>query len=373
MMTRKSLIKTLAILAAFSLLVLLSLWSVKSNDNQVANIRIGAVLPLTGKFASISEDIQHALTLAEETSGSVATVIYEDSAGDSQKGISAITNLIHNKKVNAVLTGPGSTVNISMAPVAEKSKVVFMAITSTPQLMRKDDFTFTLQPEITKEVSKAVELSKKLGSKRVAVMYDLTSDTLTLAAEEFENGYGSHAKVTKEGYGKDIDYKTIVTKAIGQKPDLIYILAVDKIAGPIVKQIRELGYDGNIIGFSGAQSQEFLSSAQSRGEGFIVTSVPFSCDSNEETIKYCQLYRTKFNREPQQYGAYAYDTYMHIIKAFASCPASSGDMARSCITRYKSESPTLTKSFAFDANGDLSQDVPIDLRVVKGGKFVDFE
>lgn len=336
-------------------------------------IKFGVVLPATGRFASISEDIYNALTLAKEKLGEEVEFIVEDSAAESQKGISAITNLIHNKKAQFILTGPGSTVNIAMAPIAEQSSIPYFAISSIP-LIDKDDFTFTLQPAITGEISKIIEVARAKGFVKAAVVYDSASDSLTLGSGIFEKEFASKGGVItmKEGYGKDIQYNSIATKIIHSKSDFVYVLGADKAAGPVIKSLRDLGYKGPIAGFSGIESGEFLNITKGVNDNIILTSVPFSCDSSQTVKAYCDEYRTRFNREPQQYGAYSYDAVMQAVKAYGSCNVKSGTGLKDCILKYKS-ADTLTDSFGFDQMGDLSEEAQFLIKEIKNGEFVRVE
>jgi branched-chain amino acid transport system substrate-binding protein len=352
------------------------------HTNKVANensqvLKIGVILPFTGRFASISEDIKNGLELAAKDSQGKVEYVFEDSVGEPQKGISGILNVIQNQKVQVALSGPGSTVNIAMSPVAEKFKTPYFAISATPELMGKDDYIFTVQPSVTREVLKMSEFlrSTYADMNKVAVVYDATSDTLTtgstLFAEDFSRRGGE--VVLKEGYGKDIQYNSVATKVLIRKPEIVYVLGVDKVAGPIVKAIIDLGYTGKIAGFSGIESDEFLKATKSGAEGILMTSVPFSCESSVVTSEYCKEYTSRFNRVPQQYGAYAYDVVMMLGELYNSCVLEEGRKMKECITdstSKKSQSLTLTNSFGFSETGDLSISIPILIKKIQGEKFV---
>ncbi|MCF7865480.1 MAG: ABC transporter substrate-binding protein [Candidatus Pacebacteria bacterium] len=372
-----------------SLALLVLVWGIYEvgdfkHNNQISSqinpnqIKIGVVLPITGNFAGISEDIQNAIALAQEKVGNSVSIWIEDSASEPQKGISAIQNLIQNKKVQAVITGPGSTVNIAMSAVSERSKVPFFAISATPMLMGKDDFALTLQPSITREVTRMSEFlasrSSMYGEKlnKVAVIYDSGSDTLTTGTKQFAEDFTSRGGVVvdTEGYKKDVEYNTIVTKVLSSKPDSIYVLGVDKTAGPVIKSIRELGFKGLVAGFSGIDSDEFLKITKGVNEGVVVTAVPFSCESNSATEQYCKEYKAKFNgREPQQYGAYAYDLINKLSNNYKTCSSKIGEGLKECVLKGDTASVTLTGYFGFDQNGDLSKEVPIYVKEVRGSKF----
>lgn len=338
-------------------------------------IRIGVVLPLTGKYASISEDALGGLMLAQEDFGSNIEFSIEDSAGESQKSVSAITHLIHNKKSELILAGPGSTANIAMAQVANTLHIPFLAITSTPELMKKDDFVFTILPSITGEAKKMSEVAIAKNLKTAAVIFDSASDTLKTASGIFAKNYEAKGGTVtfSEGYGQDnIDYKTLAAKAIATKPDIVYLLAQDKIAVPLLKQVRDLGYEGLVAGFSAAGSDEFLRNTKHISEGFLITSIPFSCNSSEYNNAYCTKYRAKYNREPIFYGAYMYDTARWILEAKKNCANNAvGTDLRSCILKQTPIQRTLTDSFRFDQFGDLPDDLPILMKEVKDGTFVE--
>jgi len=347
----------------------------KSGNTNGNTLKIGVVLPETGKFASISEDIKNALTLAKESSGGQVEYVFEDSAGEPQKGISGMLNVIQNKKVQVVLSGTGSTVNIAMAPIAEKFKTPYFAISATPELMGKDDFTFTVQPAVTREVLKMSEFLRDTytNTSKVAVIYDSTSDTLTTGSNMFADDFVKRGgkPVLKEGFGKDIQYNSVATKAISVNPDIIYVLGVDKVAGPIVKAIKDLGYTGKIAGFSGIESEEFLKATKLNNEDILMTSVPFSCESSAVTSKYCKEYTSRFNRSPQQYGAYAYDVVTMLAELYDSCVLKEGREMKECIGAAGSSSNrSLTQSFGFGQNGDLSVSIPILIKKIQGEKFV---
>ncbi len=356
------------------ILILIAIFiSIEKNNPHSAKggkIQIGVVLPLTGKYASISEDAQNGLLLAQETYSEKINLAIEDSAGESQKSISAITNLIHNKKSDIILAGPGSTANIAMAQVANTSEIPLMAITSTPELMAKDDFVFTLLPSITGEAKKMADVQYAKGARTASVIYDSTSDTLTTASKLFSERFTAQGGqvLLSEGHVAEVDYKTLATKAIFKKPDVIYMLSLDKITAPLLKNLRDLGYKGPVAGFSATENDEFLRNSKTTNEGFTITAIPFSCDSNINTKDYCSRYRAKFNREPAFYGAYMYDTARLIAAAYDTCP---NRKFKPCLLSYPKLSDTLTDSFQFDEFGDLPDDLPIKIKRVENGKFVE--
>ncbi len=340
------------------------------SSHSSASNGIGVILPLTGKFASVSESMQKTLELAQEDARESRLEMYiEDSAGDSAKGISALKKLTSDKSLKVILSGIGSTANIAMSKALVDDSVSFFAVSSSQKLMGRDDNIFTLQPKIKKEVLKIVEFIKNNNINNIAVAYDSGSETLTEAVAYLKEEYSG--SIATEGYSKDIDYRTLTVKLLDNKPELVYVLAIDSVAGPLVKEIRRMGYAGTIVGFSGAQSVDFLNSVGASGENFIVTSSPFTCSENEYTSRFCSRYKSKLGHEPNYYDAYVYDTYMYLVEVLKACKKQSiSSCVQSGTVQHKQ---TLIQGFSFNEFGDLSDDIQIRLKIVQGGKFVEYK
>lgn len=331
---------------------------------------IGLVLPITGRFANISEDVLRGIEIFKNHIPSL-NILIEDSAGEASKAVSALTNLLHTKNADVILSGPGgSTSNLAMSPVANKSAIPLVTISSTAALREKDDYIFTTLPSVDAEVHTLVQYVMSKNIKTAAVIFDPTSDTQSTGAKTFTDIFTKlGGTVTlSEGYGKDVDYRTISKKLTQGKPDMIYILAIDKIAGPFVKQLREQKYDGLLTGFSAAESVEFLKSAGEATENFILSALAFSCERTTETKNYCSEYRSRFGIEPTTvYSAYTYDSLQYIYGALNTC---SGDL-KNCLIEQGQLQNSLTEGFGLDSNGDLQNTVPIKIKKVVGGKFVE--
>jgi len=91
-------------------------------------IKIGAILPLSGKYGYIGGYMAEGLEMAKDeinSSGSVngrkLEIVYEDSLADTKTGISAYQKLARIDGVNVVFTTI-SGVSLGIAPLAEEDK-----------------------------------------------------------------------------------------------------------------------------------------------------------------------------------------------------------------------------------------------------------
>ncbi|MEK7575409.1 MAG: penicillin-binding protein activator [Patescibacteria group bacterium] len=353
-----------------------------SNTAPANPAKIGVLIPLTGKFANLGEDVRNGLELAKgdikNRTGLDLELVYEDSAADPKVSVMAATKLVNLDKVDVIIAGPGSSANLAALPVLEKApngQPVFIVISSTPKLNTAGRYVVKAQHDIDLEALAAAKYLFAQGFRSASVMYDSTSDTLSTGRDVFSKQFRElgGAVVAIEGYdGKGVmDFKTQLTKLKASRPDVLYFLAVDKIAGPLVKQTRSIGLSQPIFGFAALESEEFLKGAGDAAEGVSFTALPFSCGGNSEMKKYCELYSTNYNnRIPISYGAYGYD----ILSIVGEVVEKTGDLDREKIVEafegreYQGVSGVLV----FDNNGNIQiPDFPI--RTVENGKFVDLK
>lgn len=343
------------------------------------SIKIGALIPLTGKFAFYGEDMRNALSLAageiRKSHNIDFQIVYEDSGADPKMAVPATTKLIEADKVFIVLGGPGSSANLAVAPFMEKGRVLFLVISSTPKLNLAGEYVFKMHPDIDGEVSRMVEYVFSAGHRRIGILYDSASDTNTIGQQKFKEIFEKlGGKVAlSEGYDSKTvsDYKTSMAKLKNSKPDALYFLGADNAAGPAIKQAREMGINNPIFGWSAFHTPNFFSSAGQAAEGVVITDLPFSCEGNIVMKNYCLEYSQKFSKfEPTQYGAHMYD----VLNILARLVKQYGNGAEGIknhlleIQHYQGASGDIT----FDEQGNV-RDKNFVFRVVKEGKFEDLK
>ncbi|MCK4458341.1 MAG: ABC transporter substrate-binding protein [Methanosarcinales archaeon] len=119
-------------------------------DTQPDEIRIGAILPLTGEAAEYGEDAKLGIDLAVEEinaaggiNGKRIQVVYEDSQATPSQGVSAIQKLTTVDKVPVIIGAMASSVTLAIAPIAEENKVVLLSpASSAPQITEAGDYIF---------------------------------------------------------------------------------------------------------------------------------------------------------------------------------------------------------------------------------------
>jgi len=291
---------------------------------------LGALFPLSGKFANFGEDSKNGAELAAaqvKAHGFNLRVIYEDSAAEPKTALAAADKLINADKVGIILGSAGSSANLAVAPLMGQSRTLFVAVSANPKLKDSGDFVFKLHPDVDGEVGQMTQLMVGKGFKKVAVIYDSSSDTNSVAKDVFLKVFQeSGGSASAEGFDSKTtnDFRSILAKLQSARPEALYILTIDQSAAQILQQVKELGLKIPVFGWSGSVSPQLLKVAGQAAEGYTFTDYAFSCDGSQTMEDYCASYQDKFpNTLPTEYGAHIYDAVnilAEIIKKFGSDP-----------------------------------------------------
>jgi branched-chain amino acid transport system substrate-binding protein len=126
--------------------------SKKSEPNE---IKIGAILPLTGTSAQYGKWIQEALELGKEEinskggiNGKSLVIVYEDDQADPKIAANAMQKLITLDKVPLVYGSWASSCVLAQAPIAESTKIVLIGEAISPKIRDAGDYTFRMQPDV---------------------------------------------------------------------------------------------------------------------------------------------------------------------------------------------------------------------------------
>jgi branched-chain amino acid transport system substrate-binding protein len=341
----------------------------KSND-----IKIGAILPLTGDLASYGMKAKNGMDMAFEEINSQKdnnfkiAVDYQDDKGKSNDAATIMVKFCSVDKYQLVVGGAASSESMAMLPIANQNKVVQIStISSSPELSGKDYF-FRICPSDAYQAEKMAQWVDELKIKSVNILYINNSWGKSL----FDRFKESFTK--KGGEIKDIetlnegekDFRTRLSKIISSNPEAIYCISYGVEGGLILKQLKELGYSKNIFGADVWGSPELLTGAGNAAEGVYLIKPADYKDSTYQ--KFVDKYHKKFNKTPDVYAAYAYDLAYIISNAFNKTDKTGEQIMTYLFNMPEYEGVTgVTK---FDENGDCNTKSFVRIQIVDG-KFVE--
>ena len=343
---------------------------------EAKEIKIGAILPLTGSAAPYGENAKRGIELALSEinskggiNGRLIKVIYEDSKTDPKEAVSALNKLFSLEGIRLIIGDINSSGVLAMAPIAEKNKIILLSPgASNPKISDAGEYIFRNwhSDALEGEVDAKYAFSQ-MRWRTAAILYVDAAYGVGLAQtfrEVFEKLGGKI--VAFEAYAQDAtDMRAQISKIVAAKPDGLYLPGWPKEMAIALKQLKELGSDIPILSAQGFDDPSILSLAGNAAEG-VVFSVPQAPDPNAEIVRsFDKNYRERYGEGPGVCSASGYDA----IRIFAYAIDKAGDnvdQVQKVLASLKGFSGA-DGPITFDEHGDLLK--PFAFKEVKGGEF----
>ena len=343
-------------------------------------IRIGAVLPLTGSAAVWGENAKMGLEIALDElnqAGGIAgrpiKVLFEDSESDPAKAVSSLQKLISVHKVPVVIGDIASSSVLAMAPVAEKFKVVLLSPgASNPDISKAGEYVFRNWQSDALEGEVGAEFAfKRLGKRKMATLY-------------VNNAYGTGLKTVFEASFRKLGGEIIASESFDQgatdmrsqlekikraNPEAVYLPGYPPEMAILIRQAKEMNLGLQFLSVQAFDDPKILETAENAAEG-VIFSVPKPPDLTDPIVRnFVARYRQRFNREPGVCSDTGYDA-LRIVAWAISEAGYSGPKIQQQLLKLK-EFPGAAGITTFDSNGDVVR--AFTFKTVKNGKFVAWE
>ncbi len=347
------------------------------------SVNMGAIFGLSGPISVYGGPQQQAVQLAEQQindmgylgDGTTINFQFEDSTGTTEGAINAMTKLVEDDQVVAVIGPTLSNEATAADPVAMDAETPVLGVSNTASNLRQiigDYYHRDSLPEavvIPGTISQATTL---LGLTKVGVLYGNDDDFTVSGYDVFVEALhdNSVSVVGTETFAKgDVDFNAQLTNLISQDPDALVVSALAAEAVQVINQARQLGYDGPIIGGNGFNSPAVLSQTAENAEGLIVGGA-WNYDNpnpSESSKQFAQEYESAYGNRPDQFAAQAY-TGAWLLATAVRCADSVDHTAVNDALSSISEMETPLGAFSFGATGEPVHE-PI-AQIVQDGKFV---
>ena len=244
-------------IVAIALLAVLALAVTACGEDEKGPFRIGVMESVTGAgetYGTVSVQSKQLavdeINAAGGINGRMLELIVEDSKCNAQDAITAYNKLTDVDGVKIILGTSCSGAMLGAAPLAEKEGVVmFSGLATNPDIAEAGDYIFRTS---LSDATVGVDTGNVLwadGIRRLATINESTDYAEGLrrtTTAHFEKLGGQI--VAAESYPTDTtDFRTQLTKLLSANPDALHVAAqAEASGGTIIKQVRELGYDGPI-------------------------------------------------------------------------------------------------------------------------------
>ena len=240
----------------FGLMTVLTLALLACGEDEDV-FRIGVMESLTGAGETYGTVANQAKQMAADeinaaggVNGRRLELVVEDSQCNAQSAITAYKKLTEVEDVKIILGTSCSGAMLGAAPLAEADGVIlFSGLASSPDIAQAGDYIFRTQ---ISDVQVGIATGNVLWADGIRTLATITETTdyaegvRRTSVEQFEKRGGT--VVAAERYGSEVtDFRSQLTKLFAVNPDALHIAPQSEFAaGTIIKQARELGYEGPI-------------------------------------------------------------------------------------------------------------------------------
>lgn len=275
-----------------------------------------ALIPLTGYAAVFGEIGQNAITIATKhlnEEGIPVTTAFEDTKSSSTVALSALQKSLALEPPHIVFL-ESSPISLTAGPLVSENNILGIAFGSHPDITTKSPTSIRIQFLAKTEVEALFSKHIKAKSpKTISCAYmntDYGKSFMDLVKKTCaKNGVVILGTALYDSKGKD--FKNTVASLLQKKPDSVFIAGYGRSTGVFIRQLREHGFRGNIIGSSGLAYDDVIGAAGSAINGTIYMDAPF--DPSSKT-KFVNDYMAKTGEVPGPYAAMIYDGFTIAVR-----------------------------------------------------------
>ena len=346
-------------------------------------VKIGHVGPLSGSIAHLGKDNENGAKMAvEELNAKGVTIggkkvklelVLEDDAGDPKQG-TAVAQKLADMKVSGVIGHLNSGTSIPASKIYSAAGIPQISPSATNPAFTRAGYKTTFRV-----VADDVHLGGTLGryavstlkGKSIAVIDDRTAYGQGVAEEFVKAVKKAGGNIVGQEFTTDkaTDFMPILTTLKGKNPDVIFFGGMDAVAGPMLRQMKNLGINAKFMGGDGICSSELAKLAgPAMADGQVVCAEAGGVEGSQKAglDKFNADFKKKFNADVQVYAPYVYDALNVMVAAMVK--AGSSEPAKYLPVLAKTDGyKGVTGTIAFDEKGDVKNGA-LTLYTYKAGK-----
>jgi branched-chain amino acid transport system substrate-binding protein len=349
---------------------------------ETIEVRIGHVGPTSGGIAHLGKDNELGARLAIEDLNAKGVMIggkkavfklfAEDDAGDPKQGTQAAQKLV-DSKVHGVIGHLNSGTSIPASRIYSDAGIPQISPSATNMQFTRQGFKTTFRV-VADDGHIGGTLGryavKTLNGKSIAVIDDRTAYGMGIAQEFTKAVKAAGGKIVGAEFTNDkaSDFTAILTTLKGKNPDVVFFGGMDAVAGPMLRQMKQLGLSPKLLGGDGictAGLPTLAQGAMADGQVYCAEAGGQEGGQKKSMEEFKARFKSKYNLEVQVYAPYVYDALM--VMADAMVKAKSVEPAKYLPVLAKTAGyKGVTGTIGFDNKGDIKNGA-LTLFTYKGG------
>ena len=331
-------------------------------------VKIGHVAPLTGAIAHLGKDNELGARMAIEELNAKGMkldgkavkfeLMSEDDGADPKQGTAAAQKLV-DAEVAGVIGHLNSGTTIPASKIYSDAGIPQISPSATNPKYTQQGFKTAFRV-VANDGQLGGTLGryavKELKAKAIAIIDDRTAYGQGVADEFRKAAVAAGGKVVGREFTTDkaTDFNAILTKLKGANPDVVFFGGMDAVAGPMLRQLKQLGMNVKFMGGDGICSPklaELAGGAMSDGQVVCAEAGGITPDKEPGMKAWREAFKKKFGVDVQIYAPYVYDATMTMAHAMQK--ANSADPKKYLPELAKITHDGVTGKISFDNKGDI--------------------
>ncbi|WP_260854018.1 branched-chain amino acid ABC transporter substrate-binding protein [Paraburkholderia sp. BCC1886] len=332
-------------------------------------VKIGEAAPVTGPASYLGKDTENGARLAVEEinqtglviGGQKVTLVFDaqDDAGDPRQATQVAQKLV-DEQVVAVVGHMQSGSTIPASKIYSDAGIVQVSPSATNPVYTQQGFK-TAYRVVATDAQQGPTLAdyaaKTLKIKTIAIVDDSTAYGQGLAVEFEKQAKADGITVLSHDASTDkaVDFRAILTKIKGEKPDAIMYGGLDGTGGPFAKQAKQLGIAVKVLAGDGLCADDLAKLAGDAADDVICSIAGAPLLKMTGGPAFVERYKKRFGYAPVLNSPFAYDAVGVIVDAMKR--AQSTDAAKILAAMPATDHEGVLGRTQFDAKGDLRHGV----------------
>ena len=331
-------------------------------------VKIGHVGPTSGGIAHLGRDNENGARLAIEELNAAGVMIggkkvkfelvAEDDAGDPKQG-TAVAQKLCDMKVAGIVGHLNSGTTIPASKIYNDCGIPHVTPSATNPSLTKPGYNTTyriIANDLALGAGLAFYAADAMKLKRIAVIDDRTAYGQGVAEVFKKNALQKGINIVDDQFttDKSTDFMAILTTIKSKNPDAIFFGGMDAVAGPMLRQMEQLGLTNvKFFGGDGICSAELvkLAAGSKSLNGVTCAEGGASLDKMPGGAAFKAKYMARFKAEIQLYSPATYDATYLLVDAMKR--ANSVEPKVYIPALLASNFKGITGSISFEPNGEL--------------------
>jgi branched-chain amino acid transport system substrate-binding protein len=347
-------------------------------------IKIGGGFALTGAESSLDLPAANGAKLAVKqinaaggVNGSQIDFIVHDSKYDMAVTAQTAKQFVEQDKVPLFIGYTDTDSVLASGPTFQNAKIPFITVGATsPKIPTQvGDMMFLACFGDNVQAAVGAEYSFKTFGHNAYFLWDKGIEYTTLLGAYFKSRFTELGGTIalEDSYADDAtDFSAQITKikALSPQPDFYYVAAMPYNIGPLVKQFRDAGITGPIVGGDGYDTPDLLTVAGAAADNvYFTTHALMDATGGTDGIKqFMADYKTEYGHDAENaFAALGYDTVYLLVDAIKRAGSTDSAAVKAAIEGTK-DFKGITGAITFSAASHVPQK-GVTVIAVKGGKF----